>query len=35
MTDRNLNLWDRIGLWAIVAVSIVPLLPYALQGWAS
>jgi hypothetical protein len=35
MNERELNLWDRIGMWAIVAVCVAPLLPYALQGWGS
>jgi hypothetical protein len=28
----KLSVWDRIGLWTIVAVSLLPLLPYALDG---
>jgi hypothetical protein len=33
MIESDLKLWDRIGLWIIVAVSVVPLIPYALNGW--
>lgn len=35
MNERELSLWDRAAMWAIVAVSVAPLVPYALQGWAS
>jgi hypothetical protein len=35
MNERELNLWDRIAMWSIVVVSVAPLIPYALQGWAS
>lgn len=34
MNERELSFWDRIGMWAIVAVSVAPLVPYALHGWA-
>jgi hypothetical protein len=35
MNERELNLWDRIAMWAIVAVSVAPLVPYAMHGWGS
>ena len=35
MNERELSLWDRAAMCAIVAVSVAPLVPYALQGWAS
>jgi hypothetical protein len=35
MTESKLSSWERIGLWVIVAVSIAPLVPYALSGLGS
>lgn len=31
----ELSAWDRVGLWTIAAVSVLPLLPYALSGWGA
>lgn len=32
MTASQSDLWDRAALWAVVAVSLLPLLPYAAHG---
>jgi hypothetical protein len=32
MTEKRLALYDQVGLWLIVVMSLVPLVPYAIIG---
>ena len=32
MNESNLRVRERLGFWVIVAMSLVPLLPYAFTG---
>ena len=32
MNDSNLRARERLGLWAIVTMSLLPLIPYAFTG---
>ncbi len=35
MKKSDLTVWEQASLWAVVAVCLLPLLPYALHGLSS
>jgi hypothetical protein len=35
MNKLKLSVWEQVSLWAIVAVCLLPLVPYALNGISS
>jgi hypothetical protein len=35
MSKTKLSAWEQVSLWAMVAVCLLPLVPYALNGISS
>ena len=35
MNKLKLSAWEQVSLWAMVAVCLLPLVPYALNGLTS